>query len=477
MKILMLFIDMLGGEYMHICNEKAEINPLDNFFVKLGGTIHTNCYTPAPDTPRSSACMWSGLYPKANGCNTRVKWPKRDLKPEVNNLWKVLHDLDYTVNVYLEEDSKDLGLIPFYGNEHIYSETIYQFLNNAEITDNSFNFIYLPDMHNILNEVLYSASNMKVAIDYVVFLLEEIFSFFENADIFDYLMILSDHGFKNSDADENCQLTKTRVHSFLLERYSGDNKLIYDRKLRSNLDVFPTICERVGYSVKNHLEGKLLSNPLGHEHVLLEDMDGFSTSISQTVEHWGVITSNGDMHWLECDGKWSHSSDGEGFDDFKYLELIKEKMTGYSENHRMYATMALYRKYLEKESKRNCYSTGEKFWRTMFKYENEKELSGKRIVVYGAGRVGCDYYNQFVKNPNCILVGWIDMNYMKLKNTVNNRITGISSLFTLNYNIIVIAIDNYEIADTIRQMLIDLNVDSEKIVWKRPLIVRVEDLA
>ena len=63
MRILALFLDMIGGEYINICNPEEKSTSFDKLIRDIGGKVYTNCYTPAPDTPRSSACMWTGVYP------------------------------------------------------------------------------------------------------------------------------------------------------------------------------------------------------------------------------------------------------------------------------------------------------------------------------------------------------------------------------------------------------------------------------
>lgn len=88
MKILMLFVDMLGADYLNIGNKRCRSGSMDRLLESLGGTFFERCYTPAPDTPRSSACMWSGVYPKENGCNNRLKYPGRYLQTKTN-LWKL----------------------------------------------------------------------------------------------------------------------------------------------------------------------------------------------------------------------------------------------------------------------------------------------------------------------------------------------------------------------------------------------------
>ena len=56
MKILAIFVDMLGADYLNVANPNAAQTDIDRMLLDIGGTFYTNCYTPAPDTPRSFAC-------------------------------------------------------------------------------------------------------------------------------------------------------------------------------------------------------------------------------------------------------------------------------------------------------------------------------------------------------------------------------------------------------------------------------------
>ena len=87
MKILILFVDMLRPNRFGIYNEQIKENLIDDFVKNLGGDLYQNCFSPAPDTPRSMACFYSGQTPINNKCDTRVKWPGKFLKKEEPNIF------------------------------------------------------------------------------------------------------------------------------------------------------------------------------------------------------------------------------------------------------------------------------------------------------------------------------------------------------------------------------------------------------
>ena len=75
MKILTIFADMIRPNRLSTFNDcLKEDTPIDTKLKMLGGTVYTNCFTPGPDTPRSTATFLTGVDPYLNGCNTRLKW-------------------------------------------------------------------------------------------------------------------------------------------------------------------------------------------------------------------------------------------------------------------------------------------------------------------------------------------------------------------------------------------------------------------
>ena len=71
----------------------VEKSGLDEWFQKLGGSCFVNCYTPAPDTPRSISCLYTGQRPAVNGCETRLQWPYYYLKKNNKTIFDIFSDL------------------------------------------------------------------------------------------------------------------------------------------------------------------------------------------------------------------------------------------------------------------------------------------------------------------------------------------------------------------------------------------------
>ena len=111
--------------------------------------------------------------------------------------------------------------------------------------------------------------------------------------------------------------------------------------------------------------------------------------------------------------------------------------------------------------------SGYNFQISRFYFKNVYKLVGKKIVIYGAGKVGKDYYAQISRYSNCTLVSWIDLNperycypYVKLE--------GIKILNTIDFDLLIVAVMKEEIAEKIYDQLINEGIDRTKIYWSKP---------
>lgn len=101
-------------------------------------------------------------------------------------------------------------------------------------------------------------------------------------------------------------------------------------------------------------------------------------------------------------------------------------------------------------------------------YLEEVELiQDKKIVIYGAGVVGQDYYAQISRYPNCKIVAWIDTkpeNY----NFEYIEVCGKAILPKIDFDILIIAVKRKNMADEIKSQLLMEGVEASKIYWKMP---------
>lgn len=96
-----------------------------------------------------------------------------------------------------------------------------------------------------------------------------------------------------------------------------------------------------------------------------------------------------------------------------------------------------------------------------------KELTNKKIAIYAAGLMGQDVYWQ-LDNLGYNIVIQVDKNYLNYQN-IGRPIYPIDKLLETEYDIIVIAIIQEEIAMEVKENLINMGIKEEKMIWRKPL--------
>lgn len=90
-------------------------------------------------------------------------------------------------------------------------------------------------------------------------------------------------------------------------------------------------------------------------------------------------------------------------------------------------------------------------------------LKGKRIVLYGAGKAGKDYFRQLTKMGYHVVL-WVDS---------NSPGTGIvkkpRAILEMEYDIILLSVSRPEYVESIKQSLKEIGVGEEKVLWKTPV--------
>ena len=90
-------------------------------------------------------------------------------------------------------------------------------------------------------------------------------------------------------------------------------------------------------------------------------------------------------------------------------------------------------------------------------------LKGKKIVLYGAGKAGKDYFRQLTKMGYEVVL-WVDRNYCNEEHVKNPQ-----EILRAEYDVILIAVSRPEYVKSIRQLLQSLGIAEEKMMWKQPV--------
>ena len=176
-----------------------------------------------------------------------------------------------------------------------------------------------------------------------------------------------------------------------------------------------------------------------------------------------MVLEDNTYHWFECEGRWTHEAQTQLFNEDQHTRLLHSKMSDLDRNLALYQTA--------KEYKEDTYSTGDRFYRSVYTIEN-RYIINSTVVLYGAGRVGRDYYDQIIETHLCKISGWVDLNYLEIGSNYNREIVGINGLDDLQYDFIIIAVADSNVAKNIKLMLTQLGVEKRKIIWEKPKITR-----
>jgi len=91
----------------------------------------------------------------------------------------------------------------------------------------------------------------------------------------------------------------------------------------------------------------------------------------------------------------------------------------------------------------------------------------KKIVLYGAGEVGQGHYRQFQLTQMVEIVGWIDHQWEKYR-AIGLPTESIAVLKELEYDGILIAVENERVSKEIEKELREFGISPEKIFYERP---------
>ncbi len=110
----------------------------------------------------------------------------------------------------------------------------------------------------------------------------------------------------------------------------------------------------------------------------------------------------------------------------------------------------------------------EDFYRIPFyKIDRIETLFGSRMILYGAGLVGQDFYVQIKKNMRCNLLAWVDRNYQQIQFDYA-KVLGLESVMHLDFDVLLIAVEKEKLAERIRGELCEAGIPDSKIKWRPP---------
>lgn len=272
--------------------------PVDKLLERIGGTVYSNCYSPAPDSPRSLACLYTGSYPQKNHCDKRIKWPKYYLNNELETIFGILLKNRYKISLNLSKVEEDVGFLPSTIGSKI---QLYHSPRDIRIAlkkfgrenGNFFDFVTLSDYHWSMDEYGHNSLGDYLGQKHISNYLNGLFDD-RDIDSFDYTILFSDHGFQldSEMSESNLLLTndkRSKITMFV--RKKGDVELKVNNKLSGIIDILPTIASIVGEKTPIDCEGISLFDEAEHDSIVIEDHKIFGVKLDQVIENWSVRTN------------------------------------------------------------------------------------------------------------------------------------------------------------------------------------------
>ena len=103
----------------------------------------------------------------------------------------------------------------------------------------------------------------------------------------------------------------------------------------------------------------------------------------------------------------------------------------------------------------------------LYEFPDIHMLFGKKVILYGAGKVGMDYYRQICRYEQCSIIALADT-YSEKYHYDYVHVVSIKEVKELQWDILVIAVLGEETSSQIKSFLIQNGIEKEKIYWSIP---------
>lgn len=255
------------------------------------------CYTPAPDTPRSIACMQTGMLPYFNGCDTRIKWPKYYVHDEITTIFDHAVSQGMDVNVCVEEHYYNTGFFKYAASGHIREfSDIAQFVAASRQLENALCFVGTPDYHYAMDDIGATSKGISEGHRVIGKLFED-FLIDEFINSFDYMFCFSDHGHslntELSNPDKLDLLKDSRTNILMFYRKKDEKELTKDSRLCSITDMYATMESLLGLS--DFRDGLPFTLPPERKELHIEDHSDFKVSPEVMIKQWRYISDTEDI--------------------------------------------------------------------------------------------------------------------------------------------------------------------------------------
>ena len=93
--------------------------------------------------------------------------------------------------------------------------------------------------------------------------------------------------------------------------------------------------------------------------------------------------------------------------------------------------------------------------------KNEKKKRTK-LIIYAAGKFGYEARYRLEKNDDCLIVGWVDINY---QNNINCGVEPVGITKKRDFDYIIVCLNDKQQFIDVKDMLIEVGIEEYKIIW------------
>lgn len=182
-------------------------------------------------------------------------------------------------------------------------------------------------------------------------------------------------------------------------------------------------------------------------------------------------------------------------DDIYYHYCVRDGSVCQSENHDYLVELTAFYKYVKKifdghkEREHLLWQLGKYMWGEVRAAVNKKLglvtpgksidrepyrldssvflVPRKKIILYGAGKVGADYHKQITDCMNMELCGWVDKDYVKYQEEELD-VRPIEYMKKVEYDYILVAVWKKTVFIEIKEQLVEMGINEDAIIWGRP---------
>ncbi len=179
-----------------------------------------------------------------------------------------------------------------------------------------------------------------------------------------------------------------------------------------------------------------------------------------------ALTDKAEYHYRTRENSLSHRNE---IDDIRKIFLLDDNLRSilceYQMDTRLHRAMDAFlwnhlSEYMGRIAEQDFQIA--RYW-----FDDVNEIKGRKIILYGAGAVGRDYYAQISRYSDCQIVAWVDA-YPERYHYPHICLYGLEILRMVEFDLLLIGVWEEKLAEEIQSQLAVYGVEKSKILWSKP---------